>query len=130
MVDYQKFEIQRRKLGMSRAALAKYAGVSLPTITRLLTGREANPSASTLHLVAKSLGMSIALGAEPRIEVVERPQDLRLRRAEQKARRIAGLVQGTMGLEAQAVGKETLDQIVNESIHRLLAGSNRQLWSD
>lgn len=130
MIDYQKFELQRRKLGMSRAALAKHAGLSLPTVTRLLTGHELNPSITTLQLVAKSLGMSVVLGADTRIEVVESPQELRRRRAEQKARRLAGLVQGTMGLEAQAVGQETLDQITNESVHRLLAGSNRRLWSD
>jgi hypothetical protein len=40
------------------------------------------------------------------------------------------MVQGTMGLEAQAVSAETLDDLTERHVEQLLAGSGRRLWDD
>lgn len=41
--------------------------------------------------------------------------------AEKKARYLVGLVQGTMALEAQGLDKDTLEQMVMETIEYLMA---------
>ena len=55
-------------------------------------------------------------------------EELRERQAEQKAREIAKMVQGTMGLEGQGVSPEELEKLVRRNTIRLLAGSRRKLW--
>ena len=123
---FSELEKRRRQLGMSRQALAKRAGLSLPTVTRLLTGKDCNPRVQTVDAVAVALGVPIAFGAGAYIDA----ETLREQRAEQKARRLVGLVQGTMALESQAVGPEPFARMVRRTTHGLLAGSNRALWDD
>jgi hypothetical protein len=48
--------------------------------------------------------------------------------AEKKARSLVGMVQGTMGLEAQGLGSADVDKLVKQTMHKLLAGSRRKLW--
>ncbi len=57
-------------------------------------------------------------------------RDLKREQAERKARKLVSLVQGTSGLEGQAVDGQTLESMVERTTHELLAGSNRRLWSD
>ena len=54
--------------------------------------------------------------------------ELREAQAQRKAAEIGRLVQGTMGLEAQGVSQQKLDQLVRQKTHKLLAGSRRKLW--
>ena len=54
----------RRALGLSQAALAAEAGVSLATVQNIEAGR-ANPSIGTLEKVLVPLGLRLALGPEP-----------------------------------------------------------------
>jgi hypothetical protein len=51
-------------------------------------------------------------------------------KAEAKARLLVSMVQGTSALEAQAVDQETQQEMVEQTVHELLAGSRRALWSD
>ena len=118
----ENFEARRLELGMSRATLAKRAGVSLPTVARILTGRERSPRLGTIRALAKELGIEV------RFVAVADEESLREQQAERKAREIARSVQGTMGLEAQGVSQEKLDKLIRQKMHSLLAGSRRKLW--
>jgi transcriptional regulator with XRE-family HTH domain len=119
-----QLNLQRKRLGMSYAALAKQSGVSVPTVTRILSG--APSSAHFDHVLA--IAAALGLGIETRIETPAR--DLRARRARHKAARLVNLVQGTSALEAQAVDDDALRDMVERTVHELLAGPARNLWAD
>ncbi len=72
----------------------------------------------------QELGLSLRLDARIDVGTMKRDQ------AVGKARRLVSLVQGTSGLEGQAVDKKTLEAMVEQTIHELLSGSKRRLWSD
>ena len=109
---------------MSRASLARRAKVSLPTIHRILTGKEAGPSVSTIEAIASALGMAVQI-----VETID-AEELRERQAKQRAARLVGMVQGTMGLESQAVDPKAIETLTKRNVNRLLAGSGRRLWDE
>jgi transcriptional regulator with XRE-family HTH domain len=115
---------QRRKgLGMSRPTLAKRSGVSLPTINRILSGRWEQATYANLLAVANALGMDFELRSKTdALEFAEQ-------QAKTKAEVIARMVRGTSALEAQAINIDTYKQIISQTIHELMAGSRRRLWS-
>ncbi|MDX1944317.1 MAG: helix-turn-helix domain-containing protein [Pirellulaceae bacterium] len=125
-----KLELRRRKLGVSRPVLAKLAGVSLRNLNRILRGEELNPRLATVHAIAQALGVCVGVGEGAGITETRTADAMRRDRATAKARRLAGMVQGTMGLEAQAVDQAAFDSLVERNIHQLLAGPNRRLWED
>jgi len=57
-------------------------------------------------------------------------RDLKREQAVRKAKKLVALVQGTSGLEGQAVGEKDVESMVKQTTHELLAGSKRRLWSD
>jgi len=107
---------------MSRAALAKRAGLSEPTVARILNGHDGSPKLSNVVALAEALGLKLCL-----LPVVDE-EALREQQAEEKARTMAKLVQGTMGLEAQALDKPAYERLVNRTKQKLLAGSGLWLW--
>jgi transcriptional regulator with XRE-family HTH domain len=109
---------------MSRAALARRAKVSIPTVHRILTGKEDSPSVSTVEAIASALGMKVQI-----VETIDAEQ-LRERQAVQRAARLVGMVQGTMGLESQAIDKKSLESLTKRNVNRLLAGPGRRLWDE
>jgi len=109
---------------MSRAVLARRAKISVPTVHRILTGKEDSPSVQTLEALASALGMSVQF-----VETVD-AETLREQQAQQRAAHMVGMVQGTMGLEAQAIGSQEIELLQRRNAHRLLAGSNRRLWDE
>jgi transcriptional regulator with XRE-family HTH domain len=115
---------RRRDLGLSYDLLSKRCGVSRPTVQRILSGRQAAASFSNILAIAESLGLALRLDSEVT------PNKLKREQAERKAKRLVALVQGTSGLEGQAVDRETIDSMVEQTAHELLAGSNRRLWSE
>ena len=119
---------RRRRLRMSRASLAHRAGLSVPTVQRLLSGRESGPRLDTVARVAGALGVEVLLSDSPRVRELVSASALRAEQARAKARHIARLVQGTMALEAEAVGPETLGRMEEDGYHSLLAGPARRLW--
>jgi transcriptional regulator with XRE-family HTH domain len=125
-----KLDLRRRKLGMSRPVLARRSGVSIARVHAILRGAEQNPRLSTLHALAQALGVAVSVGSEGGIREVKSVGEMRRERAIEKAKRIAGSVQATMGLEAQAVDQPTLDSLTEQMLHKLLAGPNRRLWAD
>jgi transcriptional regulator with XRE-family HTH domain len=124
MVEIQKLDMRRKQLGMSRATLARRAKISVPTVHRVLTGKEDAPSVSTIEALASALGMSVQI-----VETIG-AEELRERQARERAKRLVGMVQGTMGLESQAIDKKTIEDLTRRNAHRLLAGPNRRLWDE
>jgi transcriptional regulator with XRE-family HTH domain len=115
---------RRRALGMPIEALVQRSGVSRATVRRILSGDHARASFTNVLAVAKALGIDVRLAAEVPSE------DYRERQAESKARRLVGLVQGTSGLEAQAVDPAAMERMVKRTAYELLFGSNRRLWAE
>lgn len=110
---------------MTHAALAVRSGVSEPTVKRMLGGRaDAGAGASFAHVAAVAEALGMPLTAEP-VDA----DAMRLAAAREKAERIARLVQGTSALEAQAVDEAEYRRLVERSVHELLAGPPRRLWS-
>jgi transcriptional regulator with XRE-family HTH domain len=109
---------------MTFRVLAKRSGVSVPTVTRTLGGHNPNVSLENVAAIAESLGMDIVIA--PRVGAI----DLREEQARQKARRLSSIVQGTLGLESQAVNDGELDSLTRQTVHDLLAGPARKLWSE
>jgi transcriptional regulator with XRE-family HTH domain len=115
---------------MTKRALAARAGVSLPTVNRILSGKEKRLMIGNVEAIAKALGVVIRLGAATGVDEIENAFELREKQATKKAKRLVRMVQGTMGLEAQAVDNSVLDQMVRQTVCELLAGSSRRLWND
>lgn len=113
---------RRQELGMSYSALAHRCGVSEPTLKRVLGAGAGQTAFSTVVAIADALGMSL------RLDEVE-ADALRRRQARKKAAAAARLVQGTSALESQAVDKGTYRRLVERTVHELLAGPRRRLWS-
>ena len=130
-IPFQKLDQRRARLGMTKTAMAQRAGVSLPTVNRILAGKELNPSLSNLHALARALGVVIRLGGATDIEFEElqSPQEYRIKHARDKAKKLIRMVQGTMALEAQAVDDGTVDDLVEDATHQLLS-SKRRLWGE
>lgn len=114
----------RRRLGLSCAAVARRAGVSLPTVQRVMAGGVDSTSVGTLKAIAAALGMDVALAFQGSLE------DIRERQARSKATRLVRMAQATSGLEAQAVDSDALDDLIRRTAVTLLSGSKRRLWSD
>jgi transcriptional regulator with XRE-family HTH domain len=126
---FSKLDFRRRQLGMSKAALATRANVSRPTVDRILSEREESPRISNVTAIAAALGVEVRL-VDNVITVVDQKsaQEFRRQQALNKAKRIVKMVQGNMALEAQAVGTDTVDEMVDQTVCELLAGSPRKLW--
>jgi transcriptional regulator with XRE-family HTH domain len=116
--------LRRKKLRMSYTVLAKKSGVSLPTLVRVLTGRTPDPGIKTVAAIAGAMGLGVTFE-----EQVTVPQLLE-EQARRQARRLAAVVQGTFGLEAQAVDAATVQEITDQTVHELLAGPARRLWGE
>ena len=55
--------------------------------------------------------------------------DLLHQQAVKKARELVGMVQGTSGLESQAIGQDQIEKMILQLVHQLMAGSRRKLWA-
>jgi transcriptional regulator with XRE-family HTH domain len=127
---YVLLDERRKRLGMSRAILARRARVSQPTVTRILTGKESAPYLSNVQAIAAALGVSLIVGANFSVVEDVDVNDFRRRQALEKARRLNSMIQGTMGLESQAVDERALEEMLKRTVQDLLAGSRRRLWED
>ena len=129
-LDLGLLELQRRNLGMSRVALARRSGVPLPTVQRILSGKQNLASIANLHAIAKTLGVTVYLGVGSAVRVEQNAHDMRKAQALAKARRLVGMGQATMALESQAVAADVLEQMTERTLCELLAGSSRRLWDE
>lgn len=119
-----QFNLQRKKLGMSCATLARRSGVSVPTVNRILSGEQSSAHFDHVLAIADALGLNL------QTHVAITPQDMKKIRAAEKAEQLVRLVQGTSAMEAQAVDNETLRSMIEQTTYELLAGSPRNLWAD
>ena len=108
---------------MSRVALALRSRVSPSTVNRVLTGDLSHTTVANLRAISRALGVEVFLQEQ------ESDVDLMERQAKAKAEQLVGMVQGTMGLEAQGVDGSALEQMKRRTVHELVAGSRRSLWS-
>jgi transcriptional regulator with XRE-family HTH domain len=129
-IRFADLEKRRKELGMSRAAVAKRAGVSEPTVTRILTDREAAPTLPVVRAITAALRVEIRLGDTIGFHPLVDVDDYRQEQARAKAIRLVHRVQGSMALESQAVDSATVERMVDRTIIDLLAGSKRKLWED
>jgi transcriptional regulator with XRE-family HTH domain len=116
-------ERRRRELGMSRHALARRSGVSLPTVQRILAGDRPRVSLASALALARALDVRLVL--DPQSD----PLEMREREARQKAERLVGLVQGSAALEGQGLDEKTRKRMIEQTVHELLAGSKRRIWA-
>ena len=121
---FQLLDQRRRELEMTYAILAKRSCVSVPTVCRILSGSDPGASFANVQAVAEAQGMGVSLTSE------SNPEEFRFQQAQRKARRLVGIVQGTAGLEGQAVDADAVERMRNRTVHELLAGSPRKLWGD
>lgn len=119
----KQLDARRRALGMSHTVLAERSGVSQPTVQRILAAQHATPTFANVLAIANALGMRPRFGSELSVE------EMREAQAKKKAERIVSMVQATSGLEGQGLGEETVTQMIVRTIHELMAGSSRNLWS-
>ena len=75
-----------------------------------------------MSAITRTLGIQFGL--------VYDPEKFREEHARAKAKHLVALVQGTSGLEGQAVDAQTCSRMVNQTVHELLASKGRKLWSD
>ena len=112
---------------MTKSAVAQRARVSLPTVNRILSGKERMPTVPNLHAIARALGVVVRIGATIEIEEPQSAEEYRRIQARSKATQLMHMVQGTMSLEDQAVDKYTIEKMIENATHELLK-SNRRLW--
>src|SRR4051812_2332165 len=106
-----RLDQRRRGIGMSKKTVAKRSGVSLPTVNRILSGREKRLTLTNIEAIARVLGVVVQIGAKTGFEEIGTSRDVRKRQAAMKARQVVKMVQGTMGLESQAVEPALLEQM-------------------
>jgi transcriptional regulator with XRE-family HTH domain len=124
-----KLDSRRRQLRMSLAALSRRSGLSVPTLNRILSG-QANPTLETLATLAAALGVELRVSKDGvKVKELLSPNEFREFVAKEKATNVVRMVQGTSALESQAVGRTDIKNMVNQTIHELLAGTPRKLWS-
>jgi transcriptional regulator with XRE-family HTH domain len=115
---------RRRELGLSYELLAQRCGLSRPTVYRILSGHHGAASFASVAAIAESLGLEI------RFHSKVDPRTLRRDQAQRKAKQLVALVQGTSGLEGQAVDRRAIEAMVERTTDELLAGSKQRLWSE
>ena len=111
---------RREQLGMPLAVLAAKAGVPMQTLHRILHG-EASAHFDKVLAVAQAL--EVVLSARK-----VKAREVRKRQARATAKRLVGMVQGTSGLEGQALDRDTLEEMTEQTTHELLAFKHK-LWS-
>ena len=117
-------DARRRELGMSRAVVARLAGVSERTVQRLLSGEAENVRVGTLAAIGEVVGATIRLSPTCGTRVIRR------RQAKRKARRLVALAQGSAALEGQAVPSKELEKLIQKVADRLAVGNGIRLWSE
>ena len=126
---FAQLDNRRIRLRMSKADLARRAGLSLPTVQRLLRSQEGDARVETVAALAAALGVEVRLSDTLGVHESIAVSAFRAQQARRKARRLAKLVQGTMALEAEAVEASVLEQMEEANFHALLAGPPRRLWA-
>jgi hypothetical protein len=114
---------RRHELGLSYPMLSKRSGVPIATLKRMLGGDFGKASLQNVCAVAAAMG--VTLQGKPD----STPTDYQEKVAKEKAEKLVAMVQGTLALESQAVGAGKIAEMVQKTVHELVAGPPRRLWS-
>jgi transcriptional regulator with XRE-family HTH domain len=118
----EKLDMRRQELGMTFEALSKRSGVPVSTLKAIFKKGVEHATFANVAAIADALGVDIEFADE--VDSYE----LLHQQAVKKARELVGMVQGTSGLESQAVAQNQIDMMIQQLIHQLMAGSRRKLW--
>ena len=121
--ESRALERRRRSLGMSQAELARRSDLSIQTVRRILTQGIESVAVGKVRAVARALGMQL------QYEAMSTVREMQEREARKKAQGIVRMLQGTSGLESQALDEETCNDLIEQTVHELMAGPKRKLWA-
>ena len=121
---------RRIQLAMTKADLADRSGIGLVTIRNIFAGPVQRIRKELVVRIAEAVGMELRTSAPPSVHATCSVDEFRRSQAQQKARRIVKLVQGTMALEGATVDHNTLDELEEANIHELLTGPASRLWGE
>ena len=119
----QKLDKRRQELGMTFEALSKRSEVPVSTLKAIFKKGIEHATFANVAAIACALGVDIEFANE--VDSYE----LLHQQAIKKARELVGMVQGTSGLESQAVGQNQIEKMISQLVHQLMAGSRRKLWA-
>jgi len=119
----EKLNKRRQELGMTFEALSKRSEVPVSTLKAIFSRGVEHATFANVAAIARALGVDVKLADE-----VDSYEMLH-QQAVKKARELVGMVQGTSGLESQAVGQNQLEKMISQLVHQLMAGSRRKLWA-
>jgi len=108
---------------MSQAELARRSDLSIQTVRRILTQGIESVAVGKVRAVARALGMQL------QYEAMSTVREMQEREARKKAQGIVRMLQGTSGLESQALDEETYNDLIEQTVHELMAGPKRKLWA-
>ncbi len=119
----KKLDHRRRELGLTLEALSERSEVPVSTLKAIFRKGVEHATFANVVAIAEALGVDIEF-----VDTVDSYQLLH-QQATKKARELVGMVQGTSGLESQAVEKSQIELMIQQLIHQLMAGSRRKLWA-
>ena len=119
----EKLNQRCQELGMTFEALSKRSEVPVSTLKAIFKKGVEHATFANVAAIADALGVDIEFTNE--VDSYE----LLHQQAVKKARELVGMVQGTSGLESQAVGQNQIETMVAQLVHQLMAGSRRKLWA-
>jgi transcriptional regulator with XRE-family HTH domain len=115
---------RRRALKMLLATLVERSGVPRATVCRVLRGDIQKVSFAAVLAVAAALGVGVISNPIPEEEFVEQE-------VQRRARKIAGLVQGTMALEAQGITDERVfEEVVAAAAETIRLRPRKEFWRE
>jgi transcriptional regulator with XRE-family HTH domain len=117
----KKIKERKKTLGITIENLAKLSGLGIRTLNRFLAGEDVK--LSTVEKVTLLLGLDFAGNETISLE------ELRQKRAKEKALFMASLVQSTSALEMQGLDNPALEKIINQFEEEFLYGKYHEtLW--
>ena len=114
---------RRQELGMTFEALSKRSEVPVSTLKAIFKKGVEHATFANVAAIADALGVDIQFANK--LDSYE----LLHEQAVKKARELVGMVQGTSGLESQAVAQNQIEKMISQLVHQLMAGSRRKLWA-
>ena len=118
-----KLDKRRQELGMTFEALSKRSDVPVSTLKAIFKKGVEHATFANVTAIAGALGVDIEFTDE--VDSYE----LLHQQAVKKARELVGMVQATSGLESQAVAQNQIETMIQQLVHKLMAGSRRKLWA-
>lgn len=127
-------EERRQTLKMSLDSLAARSDLSRATVCRILAGKHTSIRFLNVEALAAALGVSVKLrSTEQGVGLEFNPTAVEAfveKQAHYQAKRLVDMVQGTMGLEAQALDAASVSELVEKTRRKLAVRSWKKLWDE